>query len=357
MILLERFAARWRVPLEPMAAVHRVYPFVLSRHFAGLIAFPGDPLWRQVVPDPRELDAADSVGLWDPLGEESRSPVPNLVHRYPDRVLWILTDACAVHCRFCTRKRRWARPVPLTDDLVREALDYIRKTPAVRDVILSGGDPLMLSPDLLEGICAQVRDIPHVRLIRIGTRVPFADPTRVTRDLARRLAAFHPLYMNIHVNHPHEISPESREATRILADAGIPLGSQTVLLKGINDDAAVLAELFTELLTLRIRPYYLLQMDLMHGTAHFRTPVTTGPALMAALRNRISGLAIPQVVVDLPGGLGKVPLTASAVVRLERDRVVFRNPAGEEAAYPLEPGEEERVRRMLGAGGMFESSP
>lgn len=334
-----------------MAAVHGVYPFVLSHHFARLITSPGDPLWRQVVPDPRELDAADRVGLQDPLGEEGRSPVPNLVHRYPDRVLWILTNACAVHCRFCTRKRRWARPMPLTDELVREALDYIRKTPTVRDVILSGGDPLMLPPDLLESVCAKVREIPHVRLIRIGTRAPFADPGRVSRDLARRLAAFHPLYMNIHVNHPREISPESREAARCLADAGIPLGSQTVLLKDVNDDPAVLAELFTELLNLRIRPYYLLQMDLMHGTAHFRTPITAGPALMATLRNRISGLAIPQVVVDLPGGLGKVPLTASAVVRLERDRVVFRNPAGEQAAYPLEPGEKDRVRRILGVDG------
>ncbi|MEJ5363608.1 MAG: KamA family radical SAM protein [Desulfosoma sp.] len=354
---LERFAARWRVPFEPMEAVHGVYPFVLSRHFADLIASPGDPLWRQVVPDPRELDADDRVGLRDPLGEESRSPVPNLVHRYPDRVLWILTDACAVHCRFCTRKRRWTRPVPLTDELVREALDYIRKTPAVRDVILSGGDPLMLSLDFLESVCAKVREIPHVRLIRIGTRVPFADPARVSRDLARRLAAFHPLYMNIHVNHPQEISPESREAARNLADAGIPLGSQTVLLKAVNDDATVLAELFMELLTLRIRPYYLLQMDLMHGTAHFRTPITAGPSLVAALRNRISGLAIPQVVVDLPGGLGKVPLTASAVVRLDRDRVVFRNTAGEEAAYPLAPGEEGLVRSILGVNGTVPSPP
>lgn len=337
------------MPLEPLAAVHEVYPFVLSRHFAGLLSSPGDPLWRQTVPDPQELDHADRGGLWDPLGEENRSPVPNLVHRYPDRVLWIVTDACAVHCRFCTRKRRWTRPVPLTEDLIRDALDYIHRTPSVRDVILSGGDPLMLPVEFLESLAARVREIPHVRILRIGTRVPFADPMRVTRNLARRLAAFHPIYINIHVNHPREISPESREACRFLADAGIPLGSQTVLLRGVNDDAAVLGDLFTELLTLRIRPYYLLQMDLMRGTAHFRTPLSAGPRLMAALRHRISGLALPQLVVDLPGGLGKVPLTASAVACLKEDRVVFRNAAGEEAAYPLEPGEKDEVRRILGA--------
>lgn len=349
MISVERFAAQWRMPIEPLAAVHEVYPFVLSRHFAGLITSPGDALWRQVVPDVRELDPLDPFGLQDPLGEERRSPVPNLVHRYPDRVLWIITDACAVHCRFCTRKRRWSRSVPLSEDLVRAALDYIRKTPSVRDVLLSGGDPLMLPVDFLEALCAALREIPHVRILRIGTRVPFADPSRVTPSVARRLAAFQPIYINIHVNHPQEISPESREACRLLADSGIPLGSQTVLLKGVNDNAAVLGTLFTELLTLRVRPYYLLQMDLMHGTAHFRTPLTAGPQLVAALRHRISGLAIPQVVVDLPGGLGKVPLTASAVVRLEEDRAVFRNGAGEEAAYPLEPGEVERMGHLLGA--------
>lgn len=348
MISLEDFAAHWKMPVAPWTAVHRVYPFVLSRHFAGLVRAPEDPLWRQVVPDPRELDASDPVGLRDPLGEESRSPVPNLVHRYPDRVLWIVTDACAVHCRFCTRKRRWTHPVPLHDDLIREALHYIRKTPAIHDVILSGGDPLMLPLELLEELMAKVREIPHVRLLRLGTRVPFADPARITPTVARRLAAYGPLYMNIHVNHPWEISEESREACRLLADAGIPLGSQTVLLKGINDSAPVLSTLFTELLTLRVRPYYLLQMDLMQGTAHFRTPLTAGAELMAALRNRISGLAIPQFVVDLPMGLGKVPITASAVVRVDADRVVLQNFAGHATAYPLEPEEGGRLRRILG---------
>lgn len=348
MISLDEFAKQWRVAAEPLAAVHKVYPFVLSRHFARLITAPGDPLWRQVVPDPRELDDSDPAGLRDPLGEESRSPVPNLVHRYPDRVLWIVTNRCAVHCRFCTRKRRWSHPVPLTDELVQETLAYLRKTPMVQDVILSGGDPLMLPPDLLECLIAKVREIPHVRLVRLGTRVPFADPGRVSRDLVRRIAKFAPLYVNIHVNHPAEISPESREACRLLADAGIPLGSQTVLLRGVNDQPTILGALFKELLAVRVRPYYLLQMDLMQGTAHFRTPLADGPELIATLRNRISGLAIPQFVVDLPGGLGKVPVTASAVVRIEAERVVFRNPAGDFAAYPLEPGQADRVCRLLG---------
>ncbi len=348
MISLEQFAAHWKMPLNPLKAVHQVYPFVLSRHFANLITAPEDPLWRQVVPDPRELDNSDPLSLMDPLGEESRSPVPNLVHRYPDRVLWIVSDVCAVHCRFCTRKRRWTHPVPLTDDLVHEAVDYIRKTPAIHDVLLSGGDPLMLPVDFLESLVARVREIPHVRLIRLGTRVPFADPARITPALVRRLAAYAPLYINIHVNHPSEISPESREACRLLADVGIPLGSQTVLLNGINDDAGVLGTLFMELLTLRVRPYYLLQMDLMQGTAHFRTPLSAGMELLAALRHRISGLALPHFVVDLPGGLGKVPMTASAVVHMDSKRVVLKNFAERSSAYPLEPFEAERLRRVLG---------
>ncbi|MGQ9485003.1 MAG: KamA family radical SAM protein [Desulfosoma sp.] len=348
MISLEEFAAHWKMPVTPWMAVHRVYPFVLSRHFADLIRAPEDPLWRQVVPDSRELDESDPAGLKDPLGEESRSPVPNLVHRYPDRVLWIVTDACAVHCRFCTRKRRWTHPLPLSDELIGEALRYIRKNPAIHDVILSGGDPLMLPWERLEELAAKVREIPHVRLLRLGTRVPFADPGRVTPAVARRLAAYGPLYMNIHVNHPWEITQESREACRLLADAGIPLGSQTVLLKDINDSAEVLGTLFTELLSLRVRPYYLLHMDLMQGTAHFRTPLAAGAELMAALRNRISGLAIPHFVVDLPNGLGKVPITASAVVRVDPDHVVLRNFAGHAAAYPLKPEEGSRLRRVLG---------
>ncbi|MEJ5348122.1 MAG: KamA family radical SAM protein [Desulfosoma sp.] len=348
MISLEQFANHWKIPLDPLKAVHQVYPFVLSRHFANLITAPEDPVWRQVVPDPRELDISDPFGLTDPLGEESRSPVPNLVHRYPDRVLWIVSDLCAVHCRFCTRKRRWTHPVPLTDDLVHEALDYIRKTPAIHDVLLSGGDPLMLPVDFLESLVARVREIPHVRLIRLGTRVPFADPARITPALVRCLAAYAPLYINIHVNHPSEISKESREACGLLADAGIPLGSQTVLLKGINDHAAVLGTLFTELLTLRVRPYYLLQMDLMQGTAHFRTPLSAGMELLATLRHRISGLALPHFVVDLPGGLGKVPMTASAVVHMDSKCVVLENFAGSSSAYPLEPCEAERLRRVLG---------
>jgi len=330
--------------------VHRVYPVKVSPLFQRLMEKPGDPIWRQVMPDERELLDDGPLAMEDPLGEESRSPVPNLVHRYPDRVLWIVSHVCAVHCRFCTRKRRWTRPVPLTDGMTRAAEEYISATPAIRDVLLSGGDPLMLPLEKLRDLCARLRRIPHVRILRIGTRVPFAAPERVTDELVQVLRTHHPVYMNIHVNHPREISPEAREACARLADAGIPLGSQTVLLKDVNDDPTVLEELFVELLSLRVRPYYLLQMDLMKSTAHFRTGIRDGLRILQRLRNRTSGLALPQFVVDLPGGYGKVPLLPQAVERIEADRIVFRNYEGKACSYPLDDGEGPELRKLLGLG-------
>jgi lysine 2,3-aminomutase len=333
------------LPEAPYLDVARQYPFGASRHFLGLLDQVNGPLWRQVVPDPRELQ--DTDGWDDPLAEDVLSPVPHLVHRYPDRVLWLVSHECAMLCRFCTRKRRWRNQQPMTADELRADLDYIKGHREVRDVLLSGGDPLMLPLARLAVLLSSLRKIPHVEIIRIGTRVPVAAPRRVTRSLVQLLARHHPLYVNIHFNHPDEITSETAKACARLANAGIPLGSQTVLLKDVNDDDAVLGELFKGLLRLRVRPYYLLQMDLARSTAHFRTPISTGLRIIRALRNHVSGLAVPQLVVDLPGGHGKVPLVPRYIERVEADRLQLTDFRGQSCEYPLLPGEAEELSAWL----------
>jgi len=342
---LDALGAFDSLPGEDLTAVAEKYPFRVSRHFLQSIRFPGDPLWLQVAPDIRELRDAD--GLEDPLAEEKLSPVPNLVHRYADRVLWLVSHQCAVHCRFCTRKRRWREPLPMTDEMLQAGYDYLQQHREIKDVLLSGGDPLLLRDARLESILRTLRKISHLEIIRIGTRIPGVFPQRVTHGLARMLARYHPLYVNIHFNHPREITPECRHACRLLADAGIPLASQTVLLKGVNDDAEVLADLFRKLLAMRVRPYYLLQMDLTRSTAHFRTPISTGLRIIAALKNRLSGLGIPQFVVDLPGGRGKVPLLPSHVEEIQAGQLIFKGYAGRRSVYPLLPGEEQELTGWL----------
>ncbi len=331
--------------LRGMEAVCRRYPFRAGRYVCGLVRHPGDPVWKQIVPDPAELE--DEDGFEDPLAEESLSPVPNLVHRYPNRVLWLVSARCAAHCRFCTRKRRWRRPVPMTRDRIEEGLEYIRAHREIQDVLLSGGDPLLLAPSKLDHILSSLRRISHVGIVRMGTRVPGFSPATVTLELARMLSRHHPLFMNLHFNHPRELTQEAAKACGILADAGIPLGSQTVLLRGVNDDPSVLGELFQGLLRLRVRPYYLMQMDLTRGTAHFRTPLARGLEVLSRLRNRISGLAMPHLVVDLPGGRGKVPLTPNRVEAREEDRLVFLDYRGERVSYPLLPGEGDELNKWL----------
>jgi lysine 2,3-aminomutase len=342
---LRHFSRRWPEGCHDLDRVIQRYPFRLSRYYAGLIQSPGDAIWRQVVPDIMELE--DVRGWEDPLAEENLSPVPNLVHRYPNRVLWLVSQECAVHCRFCTRKRRWKEPLPLTQEYIQGALDYIASHREVQDVILSGGDPLLLPLPRLESILMSLRKIPHVTVIRIGTRVPCALPEKITRELVGVLARYHPVFINLHFNHPLEITPESSQACSLLADAGLPLGSQTVLLRGINDRADVLAVLFQGLLALRVRPYYLMQMDLTEGTAHFRTPVSSGLNILKILRNRISGLAMPHFVIDLPGGRGKVPLVPGSVVAIEEGTLMLKDYLGDECTYPLLPGEEKDLARLL----------
>lgn len=307
----------------------------VTPYYASLID-PEDlncPIRRQAVPTVRELDKG--VGeISDPLAEDQDSPVPGLTHRYPDRVLLLLTDQCAMYCRHCTRRRLAGQKDNMFSmKQIEKGIRYISQTPTVRDVVLSGGDPLTMSDERLEEILSKLRSIKHVEIIRIGTRTPVVLPQRITPDLVRMLKKYHPLWINTHFNHLRELTPEAREACARLADAGIPLGNQSVLLKGVNDDPHLLKKLFQELLTLRVRPYYLYQCDLSPGLEHFRTPVAQGIEIMENLRGHTSGMAVPTFVVDAPGGGGKIPVGPNYVISQSRDQVILRNYEGVICAY------------------------
>jgi lysine 2,3-aminomutase len=304
----------------------------INPYYLQLIKKVGDPLWKQAVPDPAEL--FDPVCVEDPLGEENLSPVPNLVHKYPDRVLFLVSSQCAMYCRFCTRKRMVGTgKMVITRETIEAGLDYIRRHPAVREALLSGGDPLLLPDAEIDHLLAELRAIPTLKVIRIGTRVPCTLPMRVTPELVAILKKYHPLYINTHFNHPAEITPQSSSACNLLADAGIPLGCQTVLLKGVNDNSEILRELFLKLLEIRVKPYYLFQTDLTRGTNHFRTPTAVGIGIMRSLIGHISGLAVPTFALDGPGGMGKIPLTPD-YIKGRGDNLVFENFRGEICTYP-----------------------
>jgi lysine 2,3-aminomutase len=289
---------------------------------------PQCPIRRQVVPTAAEL-APFEAEMSDSLAEDAHSPVPGLVHRYPDRVLMLVTTQCASYCRFCTRSRVVgdAHAQFATADHERQ-LTYIANTPEIRDVLLSGGDPLMMSQRVLERLLKRLRDIPHVEIIRIGTRAPVFLPQRITDDLVAMLRQYHPLWVNIHFNHPKEITPQVETALARLADAGIPLGSQTVLLAGINDCPSIILALVQKLVKNRVRPYYIYQCDLVHGAGHFRTPVTKGLEIMESLRGHTSGFAVPTYVIDAPEGGGKVPILPNYLLSMSDSRVVVRNYEG-----------------------------
>jgi lysine 2,3-aminomutase len=269
---------------------------------------PNDPIARQFVPDVRELDLQPGERA-DPIGDIEHEAVPGVVHRYPDRVLLKLTHVCPVYCRFCFR-REMVGPggEALAGEALERVIDYIRKDERIFEVIMTGGDPLMLAPRRMADVTRRLSDIAHVRVLRWHSRVPVVDPERVTVELVTSLKCERAVYVGIHANHPRELSPAARAAIARLADAGLVLVSQTVLLKGVNDDAATLAKLFTELVALRVKPYYLHHADLAPGTAHFRTSIAEGQAIMRVLRGRISGLALPTYILDVPGGFGKVPV-------------------------------------------------
>ncbi len=293
----------------------------------------GDAFWRQYVPDPEENEVID--GVVDPLAEDADSPVPNITHRYPDRVLFLVSPVCATYCRFCTRRRKVGDPEKIPLNQFDSAFAYIREHTEIRDVILSGGDPLMLSDRRVEYFLKKLREINHVEIIRVHTRMPCHLPERITPELCSTLAKYHPVFVNVHFNHPAELTAAAEEALAKLADAGCPLGSQTVLLKGVNDDPEVMRELMQKLLKNRVRPYYIYQCDAVAGAEHFRTSVRKGLEIIKALRGWTSGLAVPHFVIDAPGGGGKIPLLPEYVEEITEDEVVMRNYAGEQYRYPL----------------------
>jgi len=299
----------------------------ITPYYATLID-PRDrncPVRKQAVPTALELQMAAS-DMTDPLYEDVDSPVPGLTHRYPDRVLLLVTDQCSMYCRHCTRRRfAGVTDKPRSKEEVDRAIDYVRRTPVVRDVLLSGGDGLLINDDFIEYILKELRAIPHVEIIRFGTRAPVVLPQRITPELCRMLKKYHPIFLNTHFNHPKEITPVSAEACARLADAGIPLGNQTVLLRGVNDCPLLMRKLVQGLLKIRVRPYYLYQCDLSQGIEHFRTSVSAGIEIIEYLRGHTSGLAVPTFCIDGPGGGGKIPVSPQYLISQSPDRVVLRN--------------------------------
>lgn len=323
------------VPAESVREIVEKYPMRITPHILKQIKTKGDAIWRQVVPVPEEAYSDPLCDSEDPLHEEKDSPVPNLVHRYPDRVLLFVTNQCPIYCRFCTRKRFVGSPGTLTPDNLAKVVDYIQEHTEIRDIIFSGGDPLLVVDKLLERVLKALREIKHLEVIRIGSRVPGTLPSRITPELCMMLKKYHPLYMNIHFNHPDEITPEVAKACGMLADAGIPLGSQTVLMEGINDDPEVMKRLMQKLLSIRVKPYYIYQADLVEGTHHFRARVEKGLEIVTALRGHTSGMAVPHFVIDAPQGGGKVAiLPQDTLLHLGDDEVIVKNYEEKIFKYP-----------------------
>ncbi len=307
----------------------------ITPYYASLIKpdDENDPIRKQVIPTAGEILPFTGM-MEDSLAEDRHSPVPGLVHRYPDRVLMLVTTQCASYCRYCTRSRIVGDPSATFSKADFELqLDYLRKTPQVRDVLLSGGDPLTLAPKVLEQLLISLREIPHIEIIRIGSRVPVFMPQRVTDELCDVLQRFHPLWLNIHVNHPNEISQELETACDKLTRAGIPLGNQSVLLAGINDCVHIQKQLVQDLVRIRVRPYYLYQCDLVDGAGHFRTPVAKGIEIIEGLRGHTSGYSVPTFVVDAPGGGGKIPVMPNYMISASDHKIILRNYEGYITTY------------------------
>jgi len=305
-VSVKALQSRFNLDCSELESVTSRYPMRINPYYLSLIREKNDAIWKQAVPDMREIE--NDLFSDDPLAEEIQSPVPNLIHRYPDRVLFMVSNQCAMYCRYCLRKRRTGSPHRVGIQAIEKGLNYIEKNKNIRDVILSGGDPLLLEDDAIEWIMEHLRTIPHVEIIRIHTRTPCTLPQRITAELANVLKKFHPVYVNTHFNHPIEITDMAAHACMLLADAGIPLGCQTVLLRGINDHPEIMTDLMRKLLTIRVRPYYLHHPDPVKGTAHFRTSIQAGLGIMKALRAHAPGISIPAYMIDLPGGGGKIPL-------------------------------------------------
>jgi lysine 2,3-aminomutase len=317
-----------------LTAAH-LFRVEITPYFISLIDpnDPEDPIRKQVIPNDCE-QVPFTAEMADSLSEDAHSPVPGLVHRYPDRVLMLVTTQCASYCRYCTRSRIVGDPAAnFSRPDFEMQLEYLRHTPQVRDVLLSGGDPLVLAPKILEEILTRLREIPHIEIVRIGSRVPVFLPMRVTDELCDTLQKFHPLWLNIHVNHSNEISAELAQATDKLTRAGIPLGNQSVLLAGVNDNVHIMRQLVQDLVRIRVRPYYLYQCDLVHGAGHFRTPVAKGIEIMEGLRGHTSGYAVPTYMVDAPGGGGKIPVMPNYLISMSDHKIILRNFEGYITTY------------------------
>jgi lysine 2,3-aminomutase len=312
------------------------FPLAVTPYYLSLIdhnKFDNDPVFRQSFPSPKELDVG-RFDMVDPLSEDADSPVSCITHRYPDRVLFHISNVCAMYCRHCTRKRKVGDVDSIPDrEEINNGLEYIRNNPVVRDVLLSGGDPLMLSDEYLDWILGELRSIPHVQIIRIGSRMPVVLPYRITNSLVAILKKYPPLWLNTHFNHPREITTSAKEALAKLAEAGIPLGNQTVLLAGVNDCPMIMKSLVQRLVENRVRPYYLYQCDLSEGLTHFRTPVGKGMEIMESLIGHTSGFAVPTYVIDAPGGGGKIPVMPNYLITMATNKVVLRNYEGVITTY------------------------
>lgn len=320
---------------------------------------PEDVVRKQSVPTLRELEKGED-DIEDPLHEDGDSPVPGLTHRYPDRVLLLVTEQCSMYCRYCTRRRFAGHSdCAVGMSAIDKAIDYIERTPVVRDVLISGGDPLLLSNDRLERILSRLSQIDHVEVIRIGTRTPVVMPQRITKELTDMLKKYHPLWINTHFSHPNEVTKESKEACGRLADAGIPLGNQSVLLAGINDKITIMKDLVHQLVKMRVRPYYIYQCDLSQGIGHFRTPVAVGMEIIEGLRGHTSGFCVPTFVVDAPGGGGKIPVMPNYVISQGYERVVLRNFEGmittysEPEYYSFNKTHDEKNVELEGVAGLL----
>ncbi|NLA15410.1 MAG: lysine 2,3-aminomutase [Bacteroidales bacterium] len=303
---------------------------------------PECPVRKQAIPTAKEMYQSPA-DLVDPLHEDEDSPVPGLTHRYPDRVLFLITDQCSMYCRHCTRRRfAGQKDHEASGDRIQGAIDYIARTPQVRDVLLSGGDPFTMSDNKLESIIKRLRDIPHVEIIRIGSRIPVVCPQRITPELMQMLKKYQPLWINTHFNHPNEITETSKTACEMMADAGFPLGNQSVLLRGVNDCVHIMRDLVRKLVMIRVRPYYIYQCDLSMGLEHFRTPVSKGIEIIEGLRGHTSGYSVPTFVVDAPGGGGKIPVMPTYVISQAPGRMVLRNYEGVITTY-TEPTDYENI--------------
>lgn len=319
----EQLMEKFGIKKETAERLDEFFQARINPYYLSLIKYPGDPIWKQCVPDEIELNDIDAPE--DPLHEDDMSPVPNITHRYPDRALFLVTSQCGLYCRFCTRKRKVGDSSKISMKGLESAFQYLEQHTEISDVILSGGDPLMLTDTMLEKILMRLREIKHIQVIRLGTKMPCVLPHRITEKLCTMLKKYHPIYVNTHFNHPWEITEESKRATGMLADAGIPVGNQCVLMKGVNDDPQVMKELMKGLLAMRVRPYYIYQADLTKGANHFRTPISKGLEIIDALRGHISGLAVPHFVIDAPGGGGKIPLLPEYVLARDKDKIILRN--------------------------------